>query len=157
MNVNCNCSDGRYNCGPTVASACVNYTGGKLNSLIFSAVPCSPNLNDIIHGLDNVLFSIETQLNLTNLQPCKLIFDPSTIQVNQLFQLILNRLAKLEERITCLEKDFKNFSIFTETINLDLSGLYGGVSCNTTNTYTVGQLLSILVTQLIQVKNQVNQ
>jgi hypothetical protein len=152
-----NCNDGRFNCGPTIASACVNYTGGKLNTLPLLSVPCSPNLNDIIHGIDNVLYSIKLQLDLTKLEPCKFLFDPATIQVNQLFQLILNSLAKIQEQLTCLQKDFKGFSILTETLNIDLSCLFGGVSCNTTSTYTVAQIISTLVTQLCQLKNQVNQ
>lgn len=152
-----NCNDGRFNCGPSTPTACVNYTGGKLQVLPISSVPCQPNLNDIIHGLDNVIFAIQLQLNLTNLKPCKLDFNPQTIQVNQLFQILIDRLAKIQEQLSCLQQDFNGFSILSETLNIDLSGLFGGVSCNTTNTYTIAQILTTLVQQVSQLKNQVNQ
>jgi hypothetical protein len=152
-----NCNDGRFNCGPTIASACVNYTGQPLKTVLLTSLSCTPNINDILYQLDSVIFSIKQGLDLTHLKPCKIDFNPEKIQINQLFQIIIDRLSDIQTQLTCLQKDVKSSNILNETINIDLSCLFGGTSCNTTNTYTVATLLSTLVTQICQLKNQVNQ
>jgi hypothetical protein len=152
-----NCNDGRFNCGPITPSACVAYTGGTLNSISLASVPCAPNINDVLQSLDATIVLIQQSINLTGLVPCKIDFNPATIQVNSLFQIIINQLSDIQKQLSCLQKDFNNSSILNETINIDLSCLFGGTSCNTTSTYTIASLLSTLVTQICQVKSQINQ
>lgn len=143
--------DNRQMCASATPSACVVYTGPVLTQIDFDSLPCNANINDIIFKLDEVLLGIQSAINiegvtLTCLDSC--YCGPISIKV--LFETIIAKLCEAIEDIKDLRSQLDN--IGTTKFHIDLGDL--GTPCvNSTNEYSLLEILSILVSEIKNLKN----
>lgn len=146
------CLDKRYNCGTTVASACVPYTGPELDNIDEDTLPCNPNINDIIEDLDAVITTIKTAIDINGLSVDCLdncVCDALTIKST--FEILIAQLCALIARVVTLESQVAN--IGTLKFQADLSCFANPCFNSSTNEYTLIEIINLLLTELCNLKN----
>lgn len=144
------CLDKRYNCGTTVASACVPYTGPELDNIDEETLPCNPNINDIIEDLDGVITTIKTAINVEGIDVSCLDNCVCTdLTIKQLFELIIEKLCDIIVRVKTLEDADISATKFT----VDLSCFANPCFNSSSNEYSLIEIINLLLTELCNLKN----
>lgn len=147
-----NCLDKRNTCGTTVASACVPYTGPELDNVDYDTLPCNPNINDIVEDLDGVITSIKTAINIEGLElKCLEDCNCGDLTIKETFQIIINKLCEIVDRVKSLEDQMANIS--TTKFTVDLSCFANPCFNSATNEYSLLEIINLLLTELCNLKN----
>lgn len=93
-------NDTRNKCGTTLASACVIYTGPDLTQVDQEALPCNPNVNDILKQLDSSISTIKTAVDVSGINvSCLDNCVCGDLTIKQLFELLTEHVCNLETQV----------------------------------------------------------
>jgi hypothetical protein len=116
-----------YKIGTSIPSGSILYTGPVLEFLSNStnpvAFPCNGNINQIFNLFDQAVNNLLVQNNLTTLEPGDLVFNPATIQVNQLHQVEINAINALQAQYTSLSTMFNDLNVGNLDITINMQCL----------------------------------
>ena len=148
-----NCLDNRKNCGTSVASACVPYTGSTLTSFDESNLPCNPNINDVIKEIDILIKDIKTEISVSAVDlQCLENCNCSVNKVDELFNLLITKICELTTRVQTLETTIENIGSTTFAVNL---GCFNNPCFNSSNTeHSLIEIINLLVSEVCQLKNK---
>lgn len=143
----------KYNCGLTVPSSCVPFTGNDLTILTpTTQLSCDANLDDVIKAIDLQVKILMDGLDYTNLNAQCLTFTPATVTSKQLHQIEIDEICAARARLTTIETQLNNLNIGSQLVTVDLGCLTttAGPCAAGTNTYTVQSLFNIIFSTLCQ-------
>lgn len=147
------CLDNRKNCGTSVASACVPYTGELLTSFDNNNLPCNPNINDVIKEIDILIKNIKENISVedVNLQ-CLENCNCSINKIDELFNLLITKICELNTRITSLENTIDN--IGNTTFNVNLECFNNPCFNSSNNEHSLLEIINLLLIEVCQLKNK---
>lgn len=155
-----NCGDKRYNCGPTIPSACVPFTGKKLTFISEDTeFPCNPNINDVIFQVDKALKKLVDGNDLTGLDKGCLTFDPATITPAGLHQIEVNEICILKGIVTSLQEQINTLNIGVQEVSIILPGCLSGAAApcaSAPNRYQLIVLLNLFANKLCEFEERIS-
>jgi len=111
----------KCNCGPTLPSTCMFYTGPDLTFVSEDdQLDCDATIDDIIVKIDEALKILIDGNDLTELDKQCLDFDPATITPAQLHQIEINKICENTAAILAVQEQINTLDIGTEIITIDL-------------------------------------
>lgn len=152
------CDTQKYQCGQTIASSCVPYTGTDLTCISDpSLLPCNASMNDVVFLMDAVVAKLVAGNNLTTLNPGCLTFNPATITPVALHQIEITSICGLQSSLTTLQATVADLNIGTMLIQLDMQCLTSAVSAcvQPTNMYPLQAVLNAMLTEICALKTAV--
>lgn len=149
-----NCFDKRDNCGTTVSSSCVPYTGSDLSSFDKEQLPCNPNLNDIVKELDSIIVTLKNATSITDVSvECLDNCNCETLTIKSLFEIIISKLCDTIEKVKILETSYSNIGM--AEINVDLSCFDNPCFNSQSNNHTILEILTLLLTEVCTLKTKI--
>lgn len=144
------CNDNRNSCGNTTMSACVPYTGVTLSEINNDALPCNPNINDIVLGLNTTIKEIREAIDLSEIElECLEACNCDKTTIKGLFEILFKKVCELQSRIEQLE----NFDFASVPMNINLQGFQNPCFNSSNSTHTILEVLNLLVSEVYQLKN----
>jgi hypothetical protein len=147
-----------YKTGSAFPSGSILYTGPVLQFLSNSTnpitFPCNGNLNQVLNLFDQAVNNLLVQNNLTALEPGDLVFDPATVQVNQLHQVEINAINALQSQYTSLSEMFNNLNVGNLDITINMQCLSSiAAPCESgTNVYPLISVLNSMLSEICALK-----
>lgn len=148
----------KYTCGTIIPSGCVPYTGSLPDFIDPDDIDCDANIDEIFDAYGDKIDEILAGLDLTNLTPGCLIFDPATVTSKDLHTLEIEKLCDHETRISDLEEEFTDLNIGNLTVGpVDLGCLATDAApCEgPANVYSLISLIRLFASELCVVKQAV--
>lgn len=144
------CQDNRTTCGPTMASACVWYTGQFPNFVNQANITCKVNVNDIFKLFGDQIDQIISDTNIKALNPRCLGYDTSDITLSKLQDIQNQNICEMKSQIADLQALALNPQIANQQITIDLKCLKpAAASCATApDTYPLFAILNIIINKL---------
>jgi len=116
-----------YKIGTAIPSGSILYTGPVLAFLANSTnpitFPCNGNINQVFNLFDQAVNNLLIQNNLTAITPGNLVFNPATIQINQLHQIEINAINALQAQYNSLSTMFNTLNIGDLDITINMQCL----------------------------------
>jgi hypothetical protein len=150
-----------YKTGSAFPSGSILYTGPILAFLSNSTnpieFPCNGNLNQVLNLFDQAVNNLLIQNNLTSLVPGDLIFNPVTVQVNQLHQIEINAINAVQAQYTSLSTMFNELNVgnLDITINMGCLTAITAPCQSSTNVYPLIAVLNSMLSEICALKNAV--
>ena len=142
----------KCNCGPTLPSTCIFYTGPDLTFVSEdNQLECDATIDDVIVKIDEALKKLIDGNDLTGLDKDCLDFDPATITPAQLHQIEITQICLNAGAITALQTQLNNLDIGTEVITITLPDCLQPLAAPCavgTNQYQLINLLTLFANML---------
>lgn len=133
--------DNRETCVNLTPSGCVPYTG-YISDTIKDALPCKPNVNDILKKLQELVDKANAAIvDNTGLTKNCFTFDAAKVKQNELNQLFIDELCTIKTQIASLGGD-----VDPATIKLAIDILcLEDEACEPKTKYTLQEILEKLI------------
>lgn len=157
-------NDPKYNCGNVVPTSCVPYSGYKdLKVLAFlfpdnedkQELDCNANATDVISVFDDAFEVLFQAIDLTEINPEELDFDPAQVTLLELLQILVTGVSNNETEINTLSTAFEEWDIDDELVEVDLGDLAPSLSaCESDNgKYPLKAVLQLFANKINELSN----
>lgn len=155
----------KYTCGNIIPSSCVPYTGNQDLAILPYVFPteetpeldCNANINDVLDLYDQAIDKLVDFVDLSELEPGDLVFDPETVTVGELFEIVLTAIETNNAEIESVQTQLDEFSVEDAIINIDLGELAPAASqCAVApDAYPLINILVLFANKIIELEERI--